>query len=266
MSEHISLMELQQLSIGYAEGKKEPLFRNISAHISQGMLIALFGPNGIGKSTLLKTMAGLQPPMGGAALLLGKELRRWPPVEIAGQISFVPSHLLRTHRLSVADMVGIGRYGFTNRMGTERESDREAIAKALKATSLTSLAQRDSSTLSDGELQRASIARSLSQDTPLIFFDEPTAFLDTGNKFKIAYLLKELTKTANKGIVFSTHDLTLALQVCDVLWMMTGHGFYAEPPCQLIQKGILDTLFSSYGLVFDRNILGYRFTPPSSCE
>jgi len=256
MSDVKPIMELQQLSIGYAGN---PLFHNISAHIEGGKLIALFGRNGIGKSTLLRTMARLQSPIGGTVLLLGRELHRWTPAQVAAQIAFVPSHPLRSHRLSVADMVGTGRYGFTNWMGIEQKSDQEAIARALEATSLTPLAQRDSSTLSDGELQRASIARSLAQETPLIFLDEPTAFLDTGNKYKTVYLLKELTQTVHKGIVFSTHDLTLALQVCDLLWIMAEDGFYAEPPTQLIQRGILDSLFGSYGLSFDRSMLGYRF-------
>ena len=241
-------MELHQLSIGYAKG---PLFHNICAQVSKGMLIAIFGPNGIGKSTLLRTMAGLQPSMGGTALLLGRALSKWTPAQRAEQIAFVPSHALRTHRFSVADMVGAGRYGFTNWIGSVQESDKEAITHALEVTALTSLAHRDSATLSDGELQRASIARSLAQETPLIFLDEPTAFLDTGNKYKIIYLLKKLTQTAHKGVVFSTHDLSLALQVCDQLWIMSGEGFYAEPPNQLVQKGVLDRLFAADGLIFD---------------
>ncbi|MCL2726935.1 MAG: ABC transporter ATP-binding protein [Bacteroidales bacterium] len=236
MSDMTPIMELQQLSIGYAGGKKEPLFSNISAQISKGMLIALFGRNGIGKSTLLRTMARLQPPTGGTAILLGRELPKWTPAQVARQIAFVPSHPIRTPRLSVADMVGAGRYGFTNWMGAQQQSDREAIARALEATSLTPLAHRDSSTLSDGELQRASIARSLAQETPLIFLDEPTAFLDLGNKYKTVYLLKELTQTAQKGILFTTHDLTLALQVCDTIWHMADDGFHALSPAQFIQS------------------------------
>ena len=252
-------MELQQLSIGYAGNQQEPLYTNISAQIPQGMLISLFGRNGIGKSTLLRSLSGLQPFTGGAILLSGKELQKHKPTEIAKRIAFVPSRPLRVPGLSVADMVGTGRYGFTNWMGAERTDDKEAIRKALEVTDLTNFATRDSTILSDGELQRASIARSLVQDTPLIFLDEPTAFLDMGNKYKIARLLKELTLTGHKGILFSTHDLTLALQICDLLWIMTDRGFYAQPPNQLIQNGLLDTLFSDYGLEFDHNTLNYTF-------
>jgi len=252
-------MELQQLCIGYAENRQAPLFGNISAQITQGKLIGLFGRNGIGKSTLLRSMAGLQPLTGGTILLAGKELRKYKPAEIAKRLAFLPSHPLHVPGLSVADMVGTGRFGFTNWMGVERAEDKEAIRQALEVTTLTHLASRDSATLSDGELQRASIARSLVQDTPLILLDEPTAFLDTGNKYKIVRLLKELAQTAHKGILFSTHDLTLALQICDLLWIMTDRGFYAQPPAQLIQNGLLDLLFGDYGLVFDRNTLNYTF-------
>jgi len=257
MADH-TILELQQLGIGYAGEKRAPLFRAISASVSSGLLIGLFGRNGIGKSTLLRTMAGLQPPVEGNILLQKRELQRWTPADMAKQIAFVPSQPLRTPRLSVTDMVGVGRYGFTNWIGAEQKSDKEAITKALEATALTDLAQRDSATLSDGEWQRAAIARSLAQDTPLIFLDEPTAFLDMGNKYKIVYLLKELTQTAHKGILFSTHDLTLALQVCDTLWIMDDHGFHVQSPAQLLQTGILDTLFTSYGLVFDYKTLSYK--------
>ena len=258
MDDCSSLMELQQLCIGYSSSKREALFCNISAKVSQGELIALFGRNGIGKSTLLKTMAALIPPMAGVAKLAGRDIQKWTPAQIAKQIAFVPSHPIRTHNLSVSEMVGAGRYGFTNWIGYQQASDREAIAKALEVVDLSPLAYRDSATLSDGEWQRASIARSLAQDTPLIFLDEPTAFLDMGNKYKTAFLLKELTQKAQKGILFSSHDLTLALQVCDTLWIMAEDGFYADRPAQLIQQGVFDTLFSSDGLVFDRQTFGYR--------
>lgn len=251
-------MELKQLGIGYAKNKKGALFCNISASIAQGTLIALFGRNGIGKSTLLKTMAGLQLPIEGTITLQGTDMQKWTPSKIAKQIACVPSQPVRTAGLSVSDMVGMGRYRFTNWMGTEQACDKEAIEKALSATALTHLAQRDSATLSDGELQRASIARSLAQETPLIFLDEPTAFLDMGNKYKTVYLLKELTQAANKGVVFSTHDLTLALQVCDVLWIMEDNGFHAAPPQQLVQGGVFNTLYSSFGLTFDTQTSTYK--------
>jgi len=250
-------MALEELDIGY----KTPLFQSITAKINRGLLVGLFGRNGIGKSTLLHTLAGLQPPIGGKVMLLNRERAKWTLAEVAKHLAFVPSHPLRTPRLRVADMVGIGRYGFTNWIGAHREIDKESIHKALEATSLSHLAYRDSATLSDGEWQRASIARSLAQDTPLILLDEPTAFLDMGNKYKVIYLLKELTQKAQKGILFSTHDLTLALQVCDLLWIMTDDGFHADTPAQLIQEGVFDTLFSSDGLVFDRQTLGYHYAP-----
>ena len=252
------LLTLHQLSIGHSRDRA-PLFTHITATLSKCKLIGLFGRNGIGKSTLLRTMDGLLPPIAGDVLLKGRKLQKWTPIDIATQIAFVPSLPQRTPRLSVIDMVGIGRYGFTNWIGAERKIDREIISKALDITALSHLAHRDSSTLSDGELQRASIARCLVQDTPLILLDEPTAFLDTGNKYKTVYLLKEITQTEQKGILFSTHDLTLALQVCDLLWIMDDNGFYAQPPAQLIQQGILDTLFQSYGLTFDCQTLSYRY-------
>ena len=247
-------MELEQLRIGW----KVVLFGPVSTRIFPGSLIGLFGRNGIGKSTLLRTMAGLQPAVDGKIILMGRELHKQKPAQIAKQLAFVPSRPIRVPRLSLADMVGLGRYGYTNWIGAEQQQDKDSIHKALEVTELTHLAARDASTLSDGELQRASIARSLVQDTPLIFLDEPTAFLDMGNKYKIVYLLKQLAQTGQKGIVFSTHDLSLALQVCDILWIMEDREFHAHPPEILIQSGTFDRLFSADGLVFDRDKLGYR--------
>ena len=250
-------LEVQELSIGYS-GVRQPLFAHITANIEGGMLVGLFGRNGIGKSTLLKTLSGLQRPVGGKFLLFGADAVRLSASELAKKIAFVPSQPLRTQRLSVADMVSVGRYGFTNWFGAEQEGDKMAVTKALELTSLSHLAQRDSATLSDGELQRAAIARSLVQDTPLILLDEPTAFLDMGNKYKTVALLKELTRTGQKGILFSTHDLSLALQVCDALWIMADDGFYADTPERLVNNGVIDVLFASFGL-------SKSTTPPSSC-
>lgn len=251
-------MELRRLSIGYSGGKRMALFSDISATVAQGALIGLFGRNGIGKSTLLKTMAGLQPPIKGAITLGGRDLKQMKPTDIAKQIAFVSSQPVRTQRLSVRDMVGTGRYNHTNWIGVELKNDKEVINQALAATDLSVIAHQDSATLSDGELQRASIARSLAQDTPLIFLDEPTAFLDMGNRYKTIHLLKDLVQTAKKGVVFSTHDLTLALQVCDILWIMKDDGFYAAPPLQLVREGVLDALCTSFGLKFDPKTLSIK--------
>ncbi|MDR2584609.1 MAG: ABC transporter ATP-binding protein, partial [Prevotellaceae bacterium] len=210
---------LKELSIGFNKVQK-PLYSPISATLLRGNLIALFGRNGIGKSTLLKTIMGLQPPKSGEVILCGEDISRWTPAQIATHLAFVPSNPIRAHRLSVADMVGTGRHRFTNIFGSEQKRDKESIHQALEATKLTHLALRDSSTLSDGEMQRASISRSLVQETPIILLDEPTAFLDLGNKYQIIQLLKQLTRTNNKAILFSTHDLAMALQVCDLIWIM----------------------------------------------
>ena len=249
-------LELIELSIGHV-GVRHPLFQHISTYINKGELIGLFGCNGIGKSTLLKTLSGLLPPVGGKVLLFGHDMRMLSPVDIAKQIAFVPTHPFRIHRLSVVDLVRAGRYGFTNWIGIEQKSDKEAINKALEATTISHLASRDCSTLSDGELQRASIARSLAQNTPIILLDEPTAFLDTGNKYRVVHLLKELAHKEQKGILFSTHDLTLALQVCDILWVMEEDGFYAQTPNKLIEQGVFHKIFNAFGLSFDHHTLGF---------
>ena len=247
-------LSLQQLSIG----NKEYLFGGIQATLSGGNLVGLFGRNGIGKSTLLRTIAGLQPAFGGEIRLGTQNLSQYKPAQLARLLSFVPSQTLRQPKLSVADMVGLGRYNFTNWIGKLGQEDEQAISQALALTGLTALAQQEAASLSDGELQRAAIARSLVQDTALILLDEPTAFLDMANKFKVVQLLKKLSREQGKGILFSSHDLSLALQVCDQLWIMDDSGFYANTPAQLIAQGVFTNLFADDGLVFDASALTYK--------
>ena len=247
-------ISLSQLSIGH----KIPIFKGIDAQLSGGRLTGLFGRNGIGKSTLLRSIAGLQAAFGGEIHIDGQTLLRLKPSDIARKLSFVPSQPLRPTRLSVADMVGLGRYGFTNWMGHLGPEDIAAVNQALALTGLSALAQQEAASLSDGELQRASIARSLVQDTPLILLDEPTAFLDMANKFKVVQLLQSLSREQGKGILFSTHDLSLALQVCDQLWIMDDSGFYADTPAQLIAQGVFTNLFAHDGLVFDEAVMTYK--------
>ena len=247
-------LSLQQLSIG----NKEFLFGGIQARLSGGNLVGLFGRNGIGKSTLLRTLAGLQPAFSGLIRIGEQDLSQCKPAHLARLLSFVPSQTLRPPKLSVADMVGLGRYGFTNWIGSLGQEDAQAIAQALALTGLSALSQQEAASLSDGELQRAAIARSLVQDTALILLDEPTAFLDMANKFKVVQLLQSLSREQGKGILFSTHDLSLALQVCDQLWIMNDTGFYANTPAQLIAQGVFKTLFADDGLLFDEATLTYK--------
>ncbi len=220
-------MKMEDLAIGYA--RNQALFTHLSASVETGTLVGLLGPNGIGKSTLLRTLAGLLPPKAGVL-----EMPR---------CAFVPSQAVRVPLLRVEDMVATGRYRYTNWLGIEDAQGKEDIAAVLRRTGITHLAARDCSTLSDGEFQRAAIARALVQHTPAILLDEPTAFLDIANKHATGLLLQQLANEDGKIIILSTHDLSLACRHCHQLWVLCAdRTFHTGTPAALERQGVLASL------------------------
>ena len=254
-----TLVEIRNLAVGYS--KKEPLFRGLHASLNAGTVTGLLGPNGIGKSTLLKTLAGILPPLQGEIVTsvqqeqqrvqqeqqrVQQEHRRVQKEQHRSSraCAFVPSQPPRATHFSVWDTVSTGRYRYTNWLGMDDEEGKRAVSHALQKTGTLHLAARDSAGLSDGEFHRVAIARALVQDTPLLLLDEPTAFLDIAGKRSIALLLRKLAVEEQKAILFSTHDLNLATEYCDVFWVMTqDHTLHKGTPQQLQAAGIIDRLY-----------------------
>ena len=240
-----TLVEIRNLAVGYS--KKEPLFRGLHASLNAGTVTGLLGPNGIGKSTLLKTLAGILPPLQGEIVTSVQQEQRRVQQEQrrSSQVcAFVPSQPPRATHFSVWDTVSTGRYRYTNWLGIDDEEGKRAVSHALQKTGTLHLAARDSAGLSDGEFHRVAIARALVQDTPLLLLDEPTAFLDIAGKRSIALLLRKLAVEEQKAILFSTHDLTLAMEYCDMFWVMTqDHTLHKGTPQQLQAAGIIDRLY-----------------------
>ena len=243
------LLSISNLSLGYGE---KIIFSGINACEDDGCLIALLGSNGRGKSTLLRTIAGLEAET--SILYDGKTLKESSRKETSALVSFVSPLTERTRYLSVKDMVAISSYWRTNWIGASNPEEEKRIEEALKLVGLEGFSQRDCTSLSDGEYQRATIAGALVQDSRIILLDEPTAFLDIANKFLVTRLLKKIAHKGNgrKLIIFSTHDLQLALQVCDRLWVMASDGFYTGTPHQMIESGRIEKMFDVEGVSFDK--------------
>lgn len=238
---------LKELSLGY----NKILYSGINAKAYNNELIAIVGPNGIGKSTLLKSMAALTSVMDGSIHIMNRNIKTYSARSISSQISFVPSQSPRANNLSLFDMVATGSYNRTNWLGTISTSEKDKIIGIINKLGLTDLTDSDSSTLSDGEYQRAAIARSLVQDSKIILLDEPTAFLDIENKAVITKLLSTISHKEGKTIIFSTHDLPLAINMCDKIWIMGFNGFFEDTPKMLIKKGAFDKMFKDSSLQFD---------------
>lgn len=249
MSEQrIYTIQLHSLSLGYGD---RVLFDNADLGFGWGEFTALIGRNGTGKSTLLRTIAALAKPRSGYVSVNGRKIEEMTRGEIAGQISFVSTDEIRVNNLRVGDVVGLGRAPYTNWVGSLTDEDKAVVARSLELVGMSSFSDKGMDTLSDGERQRVMIARALAQDTPIILLDEPTAFLDLPNKYEICLLLRELAHKQGKCIIFSTHDLSIALDLCDAIAMIDRGKFYYGTTEMLINGGDLQRIFDGTPLVFD---------------
>lgn len=201
------MIRLENISLSYGS---RTILRDVSLHLSKGELCALVGRNGAGKSTLLRALTS-----NNHTLIEGAPLGKLTPEKLAQTIAIVTTERIRIENMLVEDLVAMGRAPYTNWVGHLQTIDHEIVSKAIELVGLADFAKRDISTLSDGELQRAMIARAIAQQTPIILLDEPTAFLDIPTRFEVCRLLAELAHKEGKTILFSTHDLDSALPVCD---------------------------------------------------
>ena len=251
-SERHIILETRDLAVGYFRKKDaNTIAASINFSAAAGELIGLVGANGIGKSTLLRTLAGMQQELSGSILIKGNPISNYTSLQLANQLSIVLTEVPASKNLTVYELIALGRQPYTNWMGKLHKNDLDAISFAMEATETTSLAQRKCYELSDGQLQRVYVARALAQDTPVIILDEPTTHLDLYHRGYILKLLKKLSSDANKCILYSTHEIDLAIQLSDkMLIMMHGETLY-DTPESLIQAGRFDDLFPSEIIDFD---------------
>ena len=247
------ILQTKNLSIGYTS-KKEVLTiaSDINISLLKGKLITLIGGNGIGKSTLLRTITAIQIPISGEVTLNNKDIFSIENSVLAQQQSLVLTDKLPSSNLSVWELIALGRQPYTNWIGTLSDEDYSKIKTAIQLTNIEHLTEKKHFEISDGQLQKVLIARALAQDTDLIILDEPTTHLDLFHKVSVFKLLQKLAHETNKCILFSTHDIDLAIQLSDEMIVMTKEKTIQDQPCNLIEKGIFDTLFKDEHIVFDK--------------
>lgn len=246
-------ISIRNLSIGYP-GKKgtKVVARNINASINNGELTCLLGANGVGKSTLLRTLSAFQPKLGGEIYIEGKEIGEYSDKELSHVISVVLTDKCDIRNMYVTELVGLGRSPYTGFWGNLSREDKLVVEHAIELVGITHLADRMVHTLSDGERQKVMIAKALAQETPVIYLDEPTAFLDFPSKVEMMQLLHHLSRQTDKTIFLSTHDLELALQIADKIWLMDkNNGLTIGTPEDLSLDGSLSLFFARKGIVFD---------------
>ncbi|MDI1315685.1 ABC transporter ATP-binding protein [Flavobacterium sp.] len=248
-----NLLSTSNLSIGYQSKKeKKTIAENLNLNLEKGKLISLVGANGIGKSTLLRTITGIQKPIAGAVTLNDKDIFDYDPLELAQNLSLVLTEKLPPSNLTVFELIALGRQPYTNWLGKLSEEDLKKVNQAIALTHIEHLTDKKHHEISDGQMQIVLISRALAQDTPLIILDEPTTHLDLFHKVSVFKLLKKLSKETNKCILFSTHDIDLAIQLSDEMIVMTEDSIVQDEPCNLISRGIFDTLFKDENLFFDK--------------
>ena len=270
---------LKNLSIGYTQKGNEiarhtRTFRSekvvaqgLNAAINSGELTCLLGCNGIGKSTLLRTLSAFQPALGGD-VMINYELRI-TNYELRSLTSFTDKELSRligivltekpdVRNMTTEDLVGMGRSPYTGFWGTLTAEDSQIVEDAISMVGIDTLRGRMIHTLSDGERQKVMIAKTLAQQTPIIYLDEPTAFLDYPSKVEMMQLLRRLAHEQQKTIFLSTHDVELALQLADRLWLMEPNQLSVGTPRQLADDGTLSRFIEREGIVFERHSLTIR--------
>ena len=267
---------IKDLAIGYqSKHSVKTVAEGITDTLQSGCLTCLLGENGAGKSTLLRTLAGFQPALKGSIEIMGKPLPQYKEKELATVVGVVLTERTNVQNMSVAELVGMGRSPYTNFWGRLTAEDKAKTEEAMELVGISALKDRLVQTLSDGERQKAMIAKTLAQETPIIFLDEPTAFLDYPSKVEMLRLLRRLAVEMDKTVFMSTHDLELALQMADRLWLMAKNGAGTETvkggdvgsepakggviagtPEQLAQDGTLERFFARKGITF-KNIEGH---------
>ncbi|MCX6223804.1 MAG: ABC transporter ATP-binding protein [Bacteroidia bacterium] len=256
------VLESHDLAIGYPYPGSLPLIlaRNLHLTIQRGQVTGLLGPNGSGKSTLLRTLAGLQPTISGSVKVMGQTIRSNQVRLTARMLSVVLTDRIDVRNLTVFQLVSMGRYPYTDWLGRAGTNDDERIKTALEQVRLRDYSNRFFNELSDGEQQRTLLAKALVQDTPLIILDEPTAHLDLPNRISIMRLLRNLADETGKSILFSTHDLDLAIHTADELWLLQKGGVLLRGrPAELMAGDAFEDTFRTGTDDADLNIISDYF-------
>lgn len=254
MSASLPLLTARALTIGYSNRNQapKPVAESLDLDLWPGQLVCLLGPNGAGKSTLMRTLAGLQPPLAGQIMLAGQRLNQLTPVDLAKKMSLVLTERLEVGNLTAYELVALGRTPYTGWLGTLTPTDTTKIHEAMTATDTAIYARRPWQQLSDGERQKVMLARALAQDTDVILLDEPTAHLDLPNRVEMMHLLHQLARQTGKAILLSTHELDLALQAADQLWLLRSDGnMDTGVPEDLVLQGAFEAAFAKSGFHFD---------------
>lgn len=249
------IIKVSNLSIGYTSKKEvKTIAASLNINLNSGNLVCLLGKNGVGKSTLLRTLTKVQPSLNGEIFINSYKLDSYNYADFAKIVSLVLTERLPDSSLTVYELVALGRQPYTNWIGYLTTEDLHIIEAAFVKTNTKDLMNSKCYELSDGQLQKVLIARALAQNTPVIVLDEPTAHLDLHHTINTFSLLKNLASEFKKTIIVSTHEVNLALQLADELWLMTPTKFISGKTNDLIENNSINNLFDSNLISFNKTL------------
>jgi iron complex transport system ATP-binding protein len=258
-------LKIEHLKIGYGKGKNLNVIHDqMNASLIGGELACLLGENGAGKSTLIRSLCGFQPVLGGKASINGKDVVSLTERQLALNVSVVLTDRVVVPNATVQELVGLGRSPYTGLMGRLNQEDKTKVADAMEQCGIAHKKDKPITNLSDGEKQKAFIAKALAQDTPIMILDEPTAFLDMPARVEVMQLLRQIANSGEKSILMSTHDLDLALQMADRLWLLGKEKpLLTGSPEDLLLSNQFQMLFKNRGVEFDTRTglfkVGYHY-------
>lgn len=253
------MLETRDLEVGYLSQKSRlSVSKNISFRLPQGEMAAIVGVNGIGKSTLLRTLGRVQTKLGGTIMVNDRVIENYKSTDWARELSVVLTDPLTSKNLTVQQLISLGRHPYTNWIGTLSGKDIDKIQEAIKLVGLSKLRHKKCYELSDGQLQKVMIARALAQDTRIMLLDEPTTHLDMYHKVQILKILQSIAHQTGKIVLYTTHEIDLAIQLCDKILIMEKQENYFGTPQELIKTERFSKLFPEDTIRFDPQSASFK--------
>ena len=264
----MAILTTHDMAVGYGQGNKRTiLLSDLNLRLEQGSLVALLGKNGAGKSTLLRALTCDSQPINGSVEIDGKPSYEISKRDLSRLIALVATERIMGGAFTIRELVALGRKPHTGYLGRLSRHDDEVVWQSLEAVGIAHKAEQHVAQLSDGERQKAMIAKALAQETPIIVLDEPTAFLDVASRIETMKLLHSLAREQNKAVLLSSHDISQSLLLADELWVITqDREVVTGSTEQVVMSGAMDRVFDTSSILFNNDLCDYESKLPTTAS